>query len=168
MLQTVRLEPVPSRTALALLSCLHMASLVLIAVLDLALWMRLALTAGVICMAFLQLRSLGWLGGGLQVAALVCDPRGCRLRLNASELHDWQDSELASDYLVTRGVVVLNFRVAGIQKKVPVMLFPDSAPQDETRRLRALLRARRIPVMRSGSGLPVGTRSQAESVAVRR
>lgn len=155
MLQSVLVEVQPSRFGLVLILALNTLALGLLMCLDAALFPRTVLGMLLVPVAVWQLRKLGWLGGRLPVVALSCGASGCKLRPGGAPTHAWQETMLEADYLVVSGLIALNFRVEGSRRAVPLLLFPDSADQDAIRRLRALLRARKVPCRR-GFGAKTG------------
>lgn len=153
MLRTVRVEPRPSRIALAALTGVHLGAMVLMLSLDASLWARGLLCIGLLAVAAWQMRAAGWLGGRLPLAELVCDAGGCKVRRAGDSAADWQDAQLEPDYLVSGWMIIMNFRISGSRRCVPLLLLPDSAAPDQMRRLRALLQARKIQCrMPRGSG----------------
>jgi len=64
---------------------------------------------------------------------------------------EWRDAEVLGDSFVSTGLIVLRYRIDG-QPGRSLTLLPDSAPADDLRRLRMLLRWTRRT--RSGTSSP--------------
>lgn len=149
MLQTARIEPRPSRIALGILLTLHISALGLLLVVDASLLPRLGLVIGVLMVAIWQIRQLGWFGGRLPLAALVCNTDGLKARWVDDRAESWHRVSLQADYVVCGWLVVLRVRDAARHRRASLILFADSANRNEMRRLRALLLARKLPCGRS-------------------
>ncbi|MGA9164358.1 MAG: protein YgfX [Thiobacillus sp.] len=114
------------------------------------------LLAGMLLLALAAI-ALAVLPGGVQLALGVAvaglvgwgwrrASRTARLRITAdgglqglNEAAEWCDADVSGDSFVSTGLIVLRYRIDG-QSGRSLTLLPDSAPADDLRRLRVLLR----------------------------
>ncbi len=131
------LHPRPSRVLLRLQGCVQALTLIALLVSPLAALPKAILaTVWLLLVLFTQWRVHGSAGG--RILRLRLDQAG-EARLLLADGREWRD-RLREDTLITPWLILLRFEGAGPWRHTSLLLGPDSLTDEETRRLRLLLR----------------------------
>jgi toxin CptA len=128
----------PSRNLAWLLGLAHLAAAGAVAVLELPLWLAIALVLSLAAHGVTQVARLALLRGADSVVAVEAGrASGVPFRQRDGA---WHEGRLVGSSYVAPGLTVLNLKLAGARRLRHVVILPDAVDAEDFRRLRVWLR----------------------------